>query len=88
MVLFVGNLSKITTERELKELFAGYGVIKKLRIMVDKITRRSRGYAYVDMEQDTAAFAAVQKLNTSIFMSNCLIVGIATPGQLSKIEWA
>ncbi|OSZ78990.1 hypothetical protein CAP35_12290 [Chitinophagaceae bacterium IBVUCB1] len=87
MVLFVGNLSKLTTENELKGLFASFGVIKKLRIMADKITRRSRGYAYIDMEDEKSAITAVQQLNTSSFMDSCLIVGIATEGQLSKIEW-
>jgi RNA recognition motif-containing protein len=87
MVLFIGNVSKLTTEKELKELFASFGAIKKLRLMVDKITRRSRGYAYVDMLEDANALAAVQQLNTANFMNSCLIVGVATEGQLSKIEW-
>ncbi len=87
MILFVGNLSKLTSERELKELFAGYGTISRLRIMFDKITRRSRGYAYVDLEQDSQAFDAMDKLNSSMFMDSYIIVGIATQGQLSSIDW-
>ncbi len=88
MVLFIGNVSKLTTEKELIELFTSFGVVKKLRLIVDKITRRSRGYAYVDMLEDTNALAAVQQLNTTSFMNSCLIVGVATKGQLSKIEWS
>jgi RNA recognition motif-containing protein len=86
MILFVGNLNKLTTERELKDLFTTFGAVNKLRILVDKITHRSRGCAYVDMDDDHAQKAA-QRLNCSEYMNNCIVVGMATKGQLSNFAW-
>lgn len=87
MILFIGNLNKLTTEHELKELFSGFGAIKKLRIMVDKITRRSRGYAYIDMVADAEGLKAVSQLNSSVYMDRRIIVGVATSRQLNEIDW-
>lgn len=87
MILFIGNLNKLTTEHELKELFGGFGAIKKLRIMVDKITRRSRGYAYIDMVADAEGLKAVSQLNSSVYMERRIIVGVASTKQLTEIDW-
>ncbi len=87
MILFIGNLNKLTTEQELKQLFASFGVIKKMRIMVDKITRRSRGYAYIDMETESQGLSAVSQLNSSVYMERRIIVGVASTKQLTEIDW-
>lgn len=87
MLLFVGNLGKLITESELIGLFSTLGVVSKLRIMVDSITRRSCGYAYVDMEQEQQALDAVRKLNATAFMGSYLIVGVASGRQQSDANW-
>jgi len=87
MILFVGNLNKLTTETDLKTLFSRFGEIVKSKIMVDKITRRSRGYAYVHMSEAQDAESAVNKLNSSSFMQSWIIVGRASTRQLDLIEW-
>ncbi len=88
MILFVGNLNKLATEKDLAGLLAPFGSIKKMRIMVDKITRRSRGYAYVDMEEETQALQTLSKLNSTAFMGASLIVGAASTRQLTAIDWS
>jgi RNA recognition motif-containing protein len=87
MLLFVGNLNKLTTEKELQTLFLSFGAINKLKIMVDKITRRSRGYAYVDMTETTEAEKAIAKLNSSMFMNTVIIVGAASGRQVAEVNW-
>lgn len=87
MLLFVGNLNKLTTESELQKLFSPFGDIKRLRVMVDKITRRSRGYAYIDMMETTEAEKAVSHLNSSLFMNNFIIVGTASTRQTAEVDW-
>jgi RNA-binding proteins (RRM domain) len=86
MVLFIGNLNKATTESELKALLSGFGTIIKLKLMADRITRRSRGYAFVDMENSSDAQMIITKLHTLPFMGNALAISIATPNQL-KADW-
>ncbi len=88
MILFVGNLSRQTTEQELRVLFSPFGVIIKARIMMDKITRWSRGYAYVHMSDPQAAGNAVKELNSTSFMDSFIIVGPANIKQLHSIDWS
>jgi cold-inducible RNA-binding protein len=47
--LYVGNLSRDTTETELTELFAQAGTIDMVRIIIDRATGRSKGFAFVNM---------------------------------------
>lgn len=86
MVLFIGNLNKNATESDLKALLTGYGKIAKLKLMTDRITRRSRGYAYVDMEQIGDAQTIISKLNLRSYMGNDLAISAATQHQL-KADW-
>ncbi len=88
MILFVGNLSRLTTEEELRTLFSPFGDIIKARVMVDKITRWSRGYAYIHMSDPQAAGNAVKKLNSTSFMDSFIMVGPANTKQLHSIDWS
>jgi RNA recognition motif-containing protein len=63
MNIFVGNLNWSTTEAELEQLFYGYGTVDSVRIMTDRETGRSRGFAFVEMPDTTAAQAAIEGLN-------------------------
>lgn len=85
MVLFIGNLSKLTTESELKDLLRPFGALTRLKLMKDRVTARSRGYAYADVEQDIGV-KILAKLNTTSFMGQMLIIGVATQKQLSS-DW-
>jgi RNA recognition motif-containing protein len=63
MNLYVGNLSFRVTEEELTELFAAVGEVSSLKIITDKFTGRSKGFAFVEMSDDTEANAAIEGLN-------------------------
>jgi RNA recognition motif-containing protein len=65
--LFVGNLSFDTTEESLRAAIAPHGTVTKVRVMTDRDTGRSRGFAFVDMSDDEAAKRVISTLNgTSI----------------------
>ena len=61
--LFVGNLSFQTTEEELQQVFQEYGAIAEIRLVLDRDTGRSRGFAFVAMADDEAARKATEGLN-------------------------
>jgi RNA recognition motif-containing protein len=61
--LFVGNLSFQTTEEDLQQAFQSYGEIAEIRLVLDRDTGRSRGFAFVAMADDEAARKATEGLN-------------------------
>lgn len=76
--IYVGNLSYSTTEQELRELFGQHGVVESARVMTDRDTGQSRGFAFVDMP-DADAVAAMQALDGTEFGGRSLRVNEAKP---------
>jgi RNA recognition motif-containing protein len=79
MNIYVGNLNFATTEDELRELFAAYGDVTSVAVIRDKVTGRSRGFAFVEMADDAAAQSAITALNGQEFKSRNLTVNPARP---------
>jgi cold-inducible RNA-binding protein len=77
--LFVGNLPFTTGENELQELFGQAGAIESVRVMRDNATGRARGFAFVEMQTDEEAQAAIQKLNGVELGGRALVVNEARP---------
>ena len=63
MNIYVGNLSYDVSDEELGEEFAVYGTVTSARVIRDRYTDRSRGFGFVEMENDTEAEAAIAELN-------------------------
>ncbi len=61
--LFVGNLSYDTTEDTLRALFAEFGQIESVRLISDRYSGRSKGFAFVEMSTEQAADEAIGGLN-------------------------
>ncbi|MGC9366795.1 MAG: RNA recognition motif domain-containing protein [bacterium] len=61
--IYVGNLNFQTTEQELTELFQDYGNIVSVDIITDKFTGRSKGFGFVEMENDEEADSAISALD-------------------------
>ena len=61
--LYVGNLSYNTTEDRLREAFAAIGEVQSVALIMDRETGRSKGFAFVEMTDDTAAQQAISQLN-------------------------
>lgn len=62
--LFVGNLPWSVDDQKLENLFAEYGEVQSAKVILDRDTGRSRGFGFVEMEDD-AADAAISSLNES-----------------------
>ena len=77
--IYVGNLPYSTTEAELEEVFAVHGAVTRAAIITDRETGRSRGFGFVEMENDEEAAAAIEALNGSEFADRELVVNIARP---------
>lgn len=73
--LYVGNLSYHVKEEQLRALFSRYGRIKSLHLIRDRITRRLKGYAFLEMSPEDAQRALV--LNGTDFLDRKIVVSIA-----------
>src|SRR5258705_398488 len=75
--LFVGNLSFNATENQLQDLFAAHGNVIEVDMILDKISGRPRGSAFITMEnQEGASIAAKETLKLQNFKSQALVLGI------------
>jgi len=61
--LFVGNLSYETTEEKLRTMFDEFGQTESVRLISDRYTGRSRGFAFVEMSTEQAAEEAISGMN-------------------------
>jgi len=77
--LYVGNLSFQVTEADLSELFAQVGAVDSVKIITDRDTGRSKGFAFVEMSDDSAAAQAISKFNGTDFNGRNLTVNEARP---------
>ena len=77
--LFVGNLSFKTTENDLQDAFAGCGSVVETNIMMDRMTGRPRGFAFVTMSTPEEAQKAVETLHGKDFDGRALTVNVARP---------
>ncbi len=77
--LFVGNLSYNTTENDLQDAFAAHGTVTEVSLMVDRISQRSRGFAFVTMSSAEEAQNAISALNGRDLDGRAITVNIARP---------
>ena len=63
MDIYVGNLPYTTNDDELRELFEAYGAVSSARVIMDKVTGRSRGFGFVEMPESEEAQAAIAGTN-------------------------
>jgi len=61
--LYCGNLAYETTETNLTELFGAIGEVTSVSLITDRMTGRSKGFAFVEMVEDSAAQQAINELN-------------------------
>jgi RNA recognition motif-containing protein len=77
--LFVGNLSFKTTENDLQDAFAAHGTVVETNLMMDRMTGRPRGFAFVSMSSPEEAQKAIDALHGKEFDGRALTVNIARP---------
>ena len=79
MNIYVGNLSWSMTDDDLSNLFSQYGTVTSAKILKEKNTGRSKGFGFVEMEDDEAAKTAIATLNESEVQGRKLIVNESQP---------
>jgi RNA recognition motif-containing protein len=79
MNIYVGNLSWSMTDDDLMNLFTEHGSVTSAKILKDKMNGRSKGFGFVEMEDDEAAKAAIAALNETEVQGRKLIVNESQP---------
>jgi len=77
--LYVGSLPYSVSEEELKDLFSPFGEIESVRIIIDKATGQSKGFAFVEMVNEDDAQRAIEALHGKQVSGRTLIVNNARP---------
>src|SRR5213596_2745864 len=77
--LYVGNLSFDVTETDLRDMLSQHGPVNEINVIMDKLTGRARGFAFVTMNTQEGANAAVQALNGKEWKGRTLTVNEARP---------
>ena len=79
MNIFIAGLNYNMSEAELGELFAEYGEVVSVKIIMDRETGRSKGYGFVEMADDAAATKVIEELNGAEFDGRTMVVKEARP---------
>ena len=79
MNIFVGNLPRSSSEEELRKAFEAFGEVASAAVIKDKFSGESRGFAFVEMPDETAAKAAIAGLNGKPMGGRNLTVNQARP---------
>jgi cold-inducible RNA-binding protein len=79
MKLYVGNLAFETTENDLQDLFEQHGAVNEVNLMMDRMTGKSRGFAFVTMNDNEQAKAAMSATNGKELNGRALNVNEAHP---------
>jgi RNA recognition motif-containing protein len=77
--LYVGNLAYSVTSEDLQELFEQYGAVRSAQVLSDRETGRSRGFGFIEMDNDAEADAAIQALDGQDNQGRRLTVNEARP---------
>jgi RNA recognition motif-containing protein len=77
--LYVGNLSFDVTENDLRDMLSQHGPVNEINVIMDKMTGRARGFAFVTMNTQEAANAAILALNGKDWKGRALTVNEARP---------
>jgi RNA recognition motif-containing protein len=76
--IYVGNLPRSTTSAELAQLFDAYGDVVDVRVITDRDTGQSKGFAFVEMSTEDAMRSAIEGLNGSMLGDRTLRLDEAT----------
>ena len=63
MNMYVGNLSYNVKESDLRQVMEEYGTVESVKLITDRETRRSKGFAFVEMPESSEASNAIKELN-------------------------
>jgi RNA recognition motif-containing protein len=82
--LYVGNLPFSSTDHDLFSIFSEHGRVMSARIVTDRETGRSKGFAFVEMSSDEEAVRAAEQMNGKSFLGRSLTVNEARPREFDS----
>ncbi len=77
--IYVGNLAFSVTDDELQQAFASFGNVLSARVVMDKMSGRSKGFGFVEIEQDSSADDAISKMDGQTIAGRAVRVSEAKP---------
>jgi RNA recognition motif-containing protein len=81
MNLFVAKLNPATTPKDLQKLFAHYGFVTSVKVIMDRFTGRSKSYGFVEMPNYDEAVEALKELDSTMFQESLIVVKNSQPKQ-------
>ncbi len=79
MKIYVGKLSLKVNEDDLKQAFEAYGKVEEVKVIKDKYTGESRGFAFIEMPAKAEALSAISGLNGKELKGDTIVVNEARP---------
>ena len=79
MNMYVGNLSYNVKESDLRQVMEEYGVVESVKLITDRETRRSKGFAFVEMPESSEASNSIKELNGAEYAGRPMVVKEALP---------
>ena len=79
MNIYIGNLNYRVKESELQQILEEYGVVDSVKIIVDRETRRSKGFGFAEMPNEEEARKAIEELNQAEYEGRQMVVKEALP---------
>ena len=86
MNMYVGKLSFDVTEDDLKTAFSVFGHVESVKIIMDDYARRSKGFAFVDMPDNSEADTAIKTLNKEGLKGKMIKVNAADAGGNRRLQ--
>lgn len=84
MKIYVGGLSYNAKESDLREVFERFGEVNSVTMIMDKMSKRSKGFGFVEMPNNHEAQEAIDELNNSELDGRTITVNIARPGEKTE----
>jgi len=83
MNIYVGNLDYGVNEKDLGDVFSEYGTVSSTKVIMDKFNGKSKGFGFVEMENQDEANKAIQELDGATFENRKITVNQAKPRKKS-----
>ncbi len=87
MNIFVAKLSWDTQSDDLREAFEAFGGVASASVITDRATGRSKGFGFVEMDNDSEAMAAIKELDNSELDGRTIVVKKAEPRKEESKRW-
>ena len=84
MNIYVGNLPYSVRDDELREIFQAHGSVSSAKVIIDRETNRSKGFGFVEMDDNAAAQAAIDAINGTDMGGRALRVNEARPRENNR----